>query len=46
MKWLKPRQVTGNYVIKENSKLGDLLFKFNEPCLSVKKTIQVVDPVM
>lgn len=46
MKWFKPRQVTGNYFIKENSRLGDLLFEFNEPCLSVKKTIQVVDPVM
>lgn len=38
MKWFKPSQVTGiNYVMKENSRLGDLLFEFNEPYLRVKK---------
>lgn len=32
IKWFKPSKVTGiNFAMKENSRLGDLLFEFSEP---------------
>lgn len=37
IKWFKPSEVTGiNFAMKENSRLGDLLFEFSEPYLRVK----------
>lgn len=36
IKWFKPSKGI-NFAMKENSRLGDLLFEFSEPYLRVKK---------